>query len=81
MTLIICVKTYVKLGLLKEIGVVTLVCLIYVPDVNTLLKFFYIVTFFFFCFSGYLATKTKEVIYLKDPPLFDPTRPTRRNPY
>ena len=34
MTLIICVKTYVKLGLLKEIGVVTLVCLIYVPDVK-----------------------------------------------
>jgi len=31
--------------------------------------------------TGYLATKTKEVIYLKDPPLFDPTRPTRKNPY
>ena len=30
---------------------------------------------------GYLATKTKEVIYLKDPQLFDPTRPTRKNPY
>ena len=34
MTLKICVKTYVKFGLLKEIGVVTLVCLIYVPDVK-----------------------------------------------
>ena len=34
-----------------------------------------------FMISGYLATKTKEVIYLKDPQLFDPTRPTRKNPY
>ena len=40
MTLIICVKTYVKLGLLKEIGVVTLVCLIYVPDVKVSFPFF-----------------------------------------
>ena len=34
MTLTICVKTYVKFGLLKEIGVVTLVCLIYEPYVK-----------------------------------------------
>lgn len=31
--------------------------------------------------AGFLATKVKEMHYLKDPPLFDPARPTRRNPY
>ena len=31
--------------------------------------------------AGYLATKMKQLIYLKDPPLFDPTRPAKKNPY
>jgi len=30
---------------------------------------------------GYMSTKMKDVIYLKDPPLFDATRPTRKNPH
>ena len=31
--------------------------------------------------TGYMSTKMKDVIYLKDPPLFDATRPTRKNPH
>ena len=31
--------------------------------------------------TGFMATKIKEIHYLKDPSLFDPARPTRRNPY
>ena len=31
--------------------------------------------------TGYLATKMKELHYLKDPPLFNAARPTRKNPY
>ena len=30
---------------------------------------------------GYMSTKMRDVIYLKDPALFDPTRPTRKNPH
>ena len=31
--------------------------------------------------AGFMSTKIKEIHYLKDPQLFDPARPTRRNPY
>jgi len=31
--------------------------------------------------TGFMATKIKEAIYLKDHALFDSTRPKRRNPY
>ena len=51
------------------------------PIINTFFSIVYSNHDCFLLFSGYLATKTKEVIYLKDPPLFDPTRPTRKNPY
>ena len=37
MTLIICVKTYKKFGLEAKIGVGTLVCLIYIQNVNSLI--------------------------------------------
>jgi ribosomal protein S18 len=30
---------------------------------------------------GYLATKMKEPHYIKDPKLFEPSRPTRKNHY
>ena len=57
MTLIICVKTYVKLGLLKEIGVVTLVCLIYVPDVKDPSINFFFKTLILACLTyGFIST-------------------------
>ena len=31
--------------------------------------------------AGFMSTKIKEIHYLKDPQLFDPARPTRKNPY
>ena len=31
--------------------------------------------------AGFMSTKIKELQYLKDPQLFDPARPSRRNPY
>ena len=31
--------------------------------------------------AGFMSTKIKEIHYLKDPQLFDPARPSRRNPY
>jgi len=31
--------------------------------------------------AGFMSTKIKEIQYLKDPQLFDPARPTRKNPY
>ena len=36
---------------------------------------------FIISFLGYLAKDIKEVFYLKDPALFDPTRPQRKNPH
>ena len=30
---------------------------------------------------GFLATKMKELQYIKDPPLFNPGKPIKRNPY
>ena len=38
MTLIICVKTYKKFGLVAKIGVGTFVCLIYIQNVNNLIE-------------------------------------------
>ena len=31
--------------------------------------------------TGYLATKMREPYYAKDPKLFEPTRPSRKNSY